>query len=75
MKGLITERHFRVAEKWFPGIRAFYLAMACKPATFLELVWEYEKETERSHEEAVVNAEAVPGLNNQSVHAIGRPHH
>ena len=43
MQGLITERHFASAEKWFPGIRRFYLTMACKPATFLELVWEYEK--------------------------------
>lgn len=47
MQGLITERHFDSAEKWFPGIRRFYLALANKPATFLELVWEYEKEMGR----------------------------
>ena len=47
MQGLITERHFASAEKWFPGIRRFYLTMACKPATFLELVWEYEKQGAR----------------------------
>jgi hypothetical protein len=47
MQGLITERHFDAAEKWFPGIRRFYAALVHKPATFLELVWEYEKELGR----------------------------
>jgi len=46
MQGLITERHFETAECWFPGIRRFYQALACKPATFLELVWAYEKHLE-----------------------------
>jgi hypothetical protein len=52
MQGLITERHFDVAERWFPGIRRFYLAMASKPRTFLELVWEYQKHAERPEGEA-----------------------
>ena len=47
MQGLITERHFDSAEKWFPGIRRFYAALLRKPLTFLELVWEYEKEVGR----------------------------
>jgi hypothetical protein len=47
MQGLITERHFASAEKWFPGIRRFYLALPVKPLTFLELVWEYEKQVAR----------------------------
>jgi hypothetical protein len=47
MQGLITERHFDSAEKWFPGIRRFYAALIRKPSTFLELVWEYEKEVGR----------------------------
>lgn len=47
MQGLITERHFAHAEQWFPGIRTFYLSMANKPLTFLELVWEYEKQASR----------------------------
>ena len=47
MTGLITERHFDSAEKWFPGIRRLYLAMVRKPTTFLELVWEYEKQMGR----------------------------
>jgi len=47
MQGLITECHFDSAEKWFPGIRRFYLTLLHKPATFLELVWEYEKATGR----------------------------
>jgi hypothetical protein len=50
MQGLITECHFDTAEKWFPGIRRFYLALVDKPATFLELVWEYEKAAERLSE-------------------------
>jgi hypothetical protein len=41
MRGLITERHFEVAERMFPGIGDFYRALAEKPLTFLELVWEY----------------------------------
>ena len=47
MQGLITERHFTAAEKWFPGIRRLYDAMTRKPSTFLELVWEYEKQVGR----------------------------
>jgi hypothetical protein len=47
MQGLITEIHFDSAEKWFPGIRRFYLALDHKPSTFLELVWEYEREIGR----------------------------
>jgi hypothetical protein len=47
MQGLITEHHFDSAEKWFPGIRRFYLAMSRKPSTFLELVWEYERQIGR----------------------------
>ena len=43
MQGWITECHFESAEKWFPGIRSFYLGLVHKPLTFLELVWEYEK--------------------------------
>lgn len=65
MKGLITERHFRAAEKWFPGIRLFYLSLCHKPATFLELVWEYEKAADRLPAETV-----VPGA--KIVEAAGR---
>lgn len=43
MQGLITERHFVVAERCFPGIRRLYRELLRKPATFLELVWEYER--------------------------------
>lgn len=48
MRGLITERHFEVAERMFPGIGAFYRALAQKPLTFLELVWEYTVRADRS---------------------------
>jgi hypothetical protein len=47
MRGWITECHFESAEKWFPGIRGFYLALIDKPSTFLELVWEYERAASR----------------------------
>ena len=47
MRGLITERHFEVAERMFPGIGAFYRTLAQKPLTFLELVWEYTMRTDR----------------------------
>lgn len=47
MQGLITELHFASAEKWFPGIRRFYEALSRKPLTFLELVWEYERQIGR----------------------------
>ena len=47
MQGLITELHFVSAERWFPGIRSFYDHLARKPLTFLELVWEYQRETGR----------------------------
>lgn len=47
MQGLITERDFQTAERWFPGIRGFYQALTCKPMTFLELVWQYERRSQR----------------------------
>ncbi len=47
MHGLITERNFETAERWFPGIRRLYHALARKPLTFLELVWEYERQPGR----------------------------
>jgi hypothetical protein len=56
MQGLITERDFETAERWFPGIRRFYRALVEKPATFLELVWKYEHRSERSSSECVAPA-------------------
>jgi len=47
MQGFITDCHFDSAERWFPGIRRFYLTLINKPATFLELVWEYERSVGR----------------------------
>ena len=47
MQGFITDCHFDSAERWFPGIRRFYLTLVNKPATFLELVWEYERSVGR----------------------------
>ena len=41
MRGCITECNFDEAELCFPGIAAFYKAMAKKPPTFLELVWAF----------------------------------
>ena len=42
MVGFITERHLKEAEEAFPGITRFFLAMAPKPRTFLELVFRFE---------------------------------
>ncbi len=46
MRGFITECHFATAERHFPGIRRFYEELADKPATFLELVWQYVRWSE-----------------------------
>jgi hypothetical protein len=61
MQGLITERHFESAERWFPGIRRFYLALVHKPSTFLELVWEYEKAVGRYSVKAAEQSCQVAG--------------
>jgi DNA-binding NtrC family response regulator len=42
LAGLITERHFALAEEEFPGISRFYAECAHKPATFLDLVQAFE---------------------------------
>lgn len=47
MQGVITEKHFEMAERMFPGIRDYYDLLSTKPLTFLELVWAYEREVER----------------------------
>jgi hypothetical protein len=43
VQGRITDRHLPMAESCFPGIRRFYEQMDRKPATFLQLVWEFEE--------------------------------
>jgi hypothetical protein len=40
--GRITEAHLFEAEKTFPGIGALYRLLPVKPATFLQLLWQYE---------------------------------
>ena len=47
MRGLINESHFEVAEGLFPGIGDLYRALAQKPLTVLELVWEYTRRGNR----------------------------
>lgn len=42
MVGRITETHLAEAEKTFPGIGRLYNRLSVKPATFLQLVWQYE---------------------------------
>jgi hypothetical protein len=41
LQGVITERHFALAEVEFPGIERFYRESPVKPRTFLELVWRF----------------------------------
>ncbi len=43
LRGFITERDFDKAEEIFPGIGSFYEHCRRKPATFLNLVWQFEK--------------------------------
>ncbi len=38
LQGFVTERHFALAEKEFPGISHFYATCSPKPRTFLELL-------------------------------------
>ena len=43
LKGFITEAQLHLAEPVFPGITGFYRGSLCKPQTFLELVWQFER--------------------------------
>jgi hypothetical protein len=43
MRGFITEQHLGAAETCFPGIGVLYKILTDKPATFLDLVWEYRR--------------------------------
>jgi hypothetical protein len=42
VRGRITQKQLPLAEKSFPGINRFYRGLTVKPATFLQLVWQYE---------------------------------
>lgn len=42
VKGRITERQLPLAERSIPGISQFHAEMQDKPATFLDLLWEFE---------------------------------
>jgi hypothetical protein len=42
VQGRITERQLPEAEQSMPGITRFYDQLADKPATFLELLWQFE---------------------------------
>lgn len=41
MTGIVTEKHWRLIEKVFPGMKRFYERLEKKPNTFLELEWKY----------------------------------
>jgi hypothetical protein len=43
LHGVLTERDLPAAEAEFPGITAFFAQCARKPATFLELVFAYDR--------------------------------
>ena len=60
MSGFITERDFDAAECEFPGIQHLYERLACKPRTFLELVWAWEAEyAAAAHALAVLAADGT----------------
>jgi hypothetical protein len=42
VQGRITERHLPEAERTMPGITRFYARLDEKPATFLDLLWQFE---------------------------------
>lgn len=47
MQGRITEQQLPDAEKSMPGITRFYARLATKPATFLDLLWQFEGYSQR----------------------------
>jgi hypothetical protein len=51
MRGFITERDFASAECEFPGICRLYQMLVKKPATFLELVWQWERQDRREDQQ------------------------
>jgi hypothetical protein len=56
MRGFITERDFASAECEFPGISRLYEALIKKPATFLELVWQWERQVRREERTSLLTA-------------------
>jgi hypothetical protein len=42
VQGRITETQLPAAELSMPGITRFYEDLAVKPATFLDLLWQFE---------------------------------
>jgi hypothetical protein len=42
VQGRITETQLPAAEQSMPGITRFYNGLAVKPATFLDLLWQFE---------------------------------
>ena len=42
VQGRITERQLPEAEQSMPGITRFYNDLDVKPATFLDLLWQFE---------------------------------
>jgi hypothetical protein len=47
VQGRITERQLPEAEESNPGITRFYAQQAKKSATFLDLLWAFEGQTQR----------------------------
>jgi len=47
VQGRITERQLPDAERSMPGITRFYARLHVKPATFLDLLWQFEGARER----------------------------
>ena len=55
MQGFITERDLDQADHEFPGIAAYFAALADKPRTFLELVAEFDHWTSEHELQAGVD--------------------
>jgi len=42
VRGRITQRHLPEADRSIPGIARYYAQLEQKPATFLDLLWQFE---------------------------------
>lgn len=47
VQGRITESQLPDAERCMPGITRFYAQLRTKPATFLDLLWQFEGYSQR----------------------------
>ena len=47
MQGMIKDKDLPLAEKEFPGLTPFFERLEPKPNTFLELIYQFQKECKK----------------------------